>query len=182
MNSLKNHFLISVPHLKDPFFEKSVVYLCEHDKTGAMGLIINKAIKKNNLTLKDSSSDIELNKYLEKNYLHIGGPVLTDRVLFLHTNNDISKSVPVSDEVSISGNIELLSSIQKSKGVKCKLFLGHAGWDSGQLEREIENGDWLIQKSSTSIIFEQEIDNIWITTTNSLGIEIGDISNTSGYS
>ncbi len=182
MNSLKNHFLISVPHLKDPFFEKSVVYLCEHDKKGAMGLIINKAIKKNNITLKDSNSDIELNKYLKENYLHIGGPVLTDRVLFLHTNNDISKSVPVSDEVSISGNIELLSSIQKSKDVKSKLFLGHAGWDSGQLEREIENGDWLIQKSSTSIIFEQEIDNIWITTTNSLGIEIGDISNTSGYS
>ena len=49
MNSLKNHFLISVPHLKDPFFEKSVVYLCEHDKKGAMGLIINKAIKKNNI-------------------------------------------------------------------------------------------------------------------------------------
>ena len=182
MNSLKNHFLISVPHLKDPFFEKSVVYLCEHDKKGAMGLIINKAIKKNNITLKDSNSDIELNKYLKENYLHIGGPVLTDRVLFLHTNNDISKSVPVSDEVSISGNIELLSSIQKSKDVKSKLFLGHAGWDSGQLEREIENGDWLIQKSSTSIIFEQEIDNIWIIATNSLGIEIGDISNTSGYS
>ena len=53
MNSLKNHFLISVPHLKDPFFEKSVVYLCEHDKKGAIGLIINKAIKKNNITLKD---------------------------------------------------------------------------------------------------------------------------------
>ena len=64
MNSLKNHFLISVPHLKDPFFEKSVVYLCEHDKKGAMGLIINKAIKKNNITLKDSNSDIELNRYL----------------------------------------------------------------------------------------------------------------------
>ena len=182
MNSLKNHFLISVPHLKDPFFEKSVVYLCEHDKKGAMGLVINKAIKKNNITLKDSNSDIELNKYLKENYLHIGGPVLTDRVLFLHTNNDICKSVPVSDEVSISGNIELLSSIQKSKDVKSKLFLGHAGWDSGQLEREIENGDWLIQKSSTSIIFEQEIDNIWIMATNSLGIEIGDISNTSGNS
>ena len=108
--------------------------------------------------------------------------MLTDRVLFLHTNNESSKSVPISDEVSISGNIELLSSIQKSKGVKSKLFLGHAGWDSGQLEREIENGDWLIQKSSTSIIFEQKTDNIWIIATNSLGIEIGDISNTSGYS
>ncbi len=182
MNSLKNHFLISVPHLKDPFFEKSVIYLCEHDRQGAMGLIINKAIKNNNIILKDSSSDIELNKCLEENYLHIGGPVLTDKILFLHTKNDISKSVPVSDQVSISGNVELLSSIQKSKDVKSKLFLGHAGWGSGQLEREIENGDWLIQKSSANLIFEQEIDNIWIMATNSLGIEISDISNTSGYS
>ena len=182
MNSLKNHFLISLPHLKDPFFEKSVVYLCEHDEKGAMGFIINKTIKKDNITLKNSSSDIELNKYLEENYLYIGGPVLTDKALFLHTNNEISKSVPVSDQVSISGNIELLSSIQKSKHIKSKLFLGHAGWDSGQLEKEIKNGDWLIQKSSTNLIFEQEIDNIWITATNSLGIEIGDISNTSGYS
>ena len=182
MNSLKNHFLISVPHLKDPFFEKSVVYLCEHDEKGAMGLIINKTIKKDNITLKNSSLDIELNKYLEENYLYIGGPVLTDKALFLHTNNKISKSVPVSDQVSISGNIELLSSIQKSKDIKSKLFLGHAGWDSGQIEREIENGDWLIQKSSTNLIFEQEIDNIWMMATNSLGIQIGDISNSSGYS
>ena len=182
MNSLKNHFLISVPHLKDPFFEKSVVYLCEHDNKGAMGFIINKAIKKNNVILRHSGSDIKFNKYLEENYLCIGGPVLTDKVLFLHTHNEIIKSVPVNDEVSISGNIELLSSIQKSKDVKSKLFLGHAGWDRGQLEREIENGDWLIQESSTNLIFEQEIDNIWIMATNSLGVEIGDISNTSGYS
>tara|TARA_B100001559_G_scaffold289594_1_gene268040 strand:- start:564 stop:1112 length:549 start_codon:yes stop_codon:yes gene_type:complete len=182
MHSLKNHFLISVPHLKDPFFEKSVVYLCEHDEKGAMGLIINKAIKQNNITLEDSSSNNEFNKYLEQNYLYIGGPVLTDKVLFLHTNNEISKSVPISDKVSISGNIELLNSIQKSKKINCKLFLGHAGWSPGQLEREIENGDWLIQESGTDLIFEQEIENIWIMATNSLGIEIGDISNTSGYS
>ena len=182
MNSLKNHFLISLPHLKDPFFEKSVVYLCEHNKKGAMGLIINKAIKKNNITLKDSNSDNEFNKYLEENNLYIGGPVLADKVLFLHTNNETSKSVPVSNEVSISGNIELLSSLQKSKNIKSKLFLGHAAWSIGQLEREIENGDWLIQKSSTDLIFGREIDNIWIMATNSLGIEIGDISNTSGCS
>ena len=92
MNSLKNHFLISVPHLKDPFFEKSVVYLCEHDNKGAMGLIINKAIKKNNLTLKDSSSDIDLNKYLEENYLHIGGPVLTCLLYTSPSPRDLSTS------------------------------------------------------------------------------------------
>ena len=160
--------------------DRSVVYLCEHDKKGAMGLIINKAIKKNNITLKDSSSDIELNNYLEKNYLHIGGPVLTDRVLFLHTNNDISKSVPVSDEVSISGNIEQLNSIQKSKDVKSKLFLGHAGWDSGQLEREIENGDWLIQSTTSDFIFNLPPNQMWEYAAKSIGLDINSSLGTSG--
>ena len=45
MNTLKNHLLISVPHMNDTLFGKSVVYICEHNTEGAMGLIINKSIK-----------------------------------------------------------------------------------------------------------------------------------------
>ena len=108
--------------------------------------------------------------------------MLTDKVLFLHTNKMTTKSIPISEEVSISGNIELYNSIKKSKDFKSKLFFGHAGWSHGQLEKEIENGDWLIQKSNTDLIFEKLVDNIWLMATNSLGIEIGDIGNTSGYS
>ena len=44
MNTLKNHLLISVPHMNDTLFGKSVVYICEHNTEGAMGLIINKSI------------------------------------------------------------------------------------------------------------------------------------------
>ena len=42
MGSLKNQILISMPHMNDPFFSKSVVYICEHGNGGAMGMIINK--------------------------------------------------------------------------------------------------------------------------------------------
>ena len=44
MNTLKNHCLISVPHMADTLFEKSVIYICEHNDDGAMGLIINKSL------------------------------------------------------------------------------------------------------------------------------------------
>ena len=42
MNSIINHILISMPHMNDPYFKKSVIFMCEHDKNGAMGLIVNK--------------------------------------------------------------------------------------------------------------------------------------------
>ena len=44
MGSLKNQILISMPHMNDPFFSKSVVYICEHGNGGAMGMIINKSL------------------------------------------------------------------------------------------------------------------------------------------
>ena len=49
MGSLKNQILISMPHMSDPYFSKSVIYICEHNKEGAMGIIINKQFKEPDL-------------------------------------------------------------------------------------------------------------------------------------
>ena len=40
--NLANHFLIAMPHMDDPFFTDTVIYVCEHDEEGALGIIINK--------------------------------------------------------------------------------------------------------------------------------------------
>ena len=48
MDNFSNHFLISMPHMNDPFFQKSLIYICEHDNKGTMGIIINKTIPSNN--------------------------------------------------------------------------------------------------------------------------------------
>ena len=182
MNTLKNHFIISLPHMKDPLFERTVIFICEHDTHGAMGLIINKEINKKDISLSNQENDKELIKVLNKNNLFIGGPVLTDRILFLHTIKKIDDSISINKEVSVSSDIDTLKSIVNTSNYQYKLFLGHSGWSEGQLEREIENGDWLIQKSINSLIFEKKIDHIWGKATNSLGIEINDISNIAGQS
>ena len=182
MNTLKDHFIISLPHMKDSLFEKTVIFICEHDKHGAMGLIINKEINKKDILFSNQENDKELIKVLNENNLFIGGPVLTDRILFLHTIKKIAESISISKEVSVSSDIDTLKSIVNSSNHQYKLFLGHSGWSEGQLEREIENGDWLIQKSINSLIFEKKTDQIWDKATNSLGIEINDISNITGQS
>jgi putative transcriptional regulator len=168
--------------MNDTLFKKTVIFICEHDKHGAMGLIINKEINKKDVLFSNQENDKGLIQVLNKNNLFIGGPVLTDRMLFLHTNKNIDESISINKEVSVSSDIDTLKSMVNTNNQQYKLFLGHSGWSKGQLEREIENGDWLIQKSINSLIFEKKIDHIWGEATKSLGIEINDISNITGQS
>ena len=64
MKNLSNSFLINMPHLKqDPIFGQSLIYICEHNDEGAMGLIINKPLQKNQST--DILKEIGLNRILK---------------------------------------------------------------------------------------------------------------------
>ena len=127
--------------MNDPLFKKTVIFICEHDKHGTMGLIINKEINKKDISFSNQENHIELIKVLNKNNLFIGGPVLTDRILFLHTNKNMDESISINKEVSVSSDIDTLKSMVTTNNQQYKLFLGHSGWSKGQLEREIENGD-----------------------------------------
>ena len=182
MNSLKNHLLISVPHMNDDIFGRSVIYICEHNLEGAMGLIINKPM--DNISLKNIknvdriSSDHFQNLKMK---LYFGGPILVEKIIALHTNElKIETAIPLNNKISISSGKEIIKDIENDINLNYKLFCGHSGWNPGQLEREIENGDWLLQTSKTDLLFNLKAEKIWGNATESLGINIIDISNMSG--
>ena len=182
MNSLKNHLLISVPHMNDDIFRRSVIYICEHNLNGAMGLIINKPME--NIISKDQNSINHLNSnYFEnlKMKLYYGGPILVEKIIALHTNElKIEGTISLNNKVSISSGKEIIREIEKKINSNYKFFHGHSGWSSGQLEREIENGDWLLQSSKIDLLFNLKAEKIWENAIESLGINIIDISNISG--
>ena len=76
--------------------------------------------------------------------------------------------------------IILLNSDNQEIDLDYKLFCGHSGWSPGQLEKEIENGDWLLQSSKIDLLFNLPAKKIWEIATKSLGVNITDISNMSG--
>ena len=43
--NLTNHFLIAMPNMVDPYFAKSLTYICEHNENGALGLVVNRPIE-----------------------------------------------------------------------------------------------------------------------------------------
>ena len=182
MNTLKNHCLISAPHMTDTLFEKSVIYICEHNDDGAMGLIINKSLSQNELgNLFQINDELSIDIKTSKNKTFLGGPVLIKNIIVLHTSDIVAENaVSISNKISISSNKTILKKINTVNSSKYKIFLGHSGWTRGQLEREIENGDWLIQEPSIDLIFDIPKETIWEHAIKSLGIEINDISSING--
>ncbi len=180
MNNLKDHLLISVPHLRDNIFGKSVVYICEHNLDGAIGLIINKPIDKTSFQNITKITGMSRNHY-EKITLYFGGPILAEKIIALHTNElEIKTAVPINKKISISSGKEIIRDIGKDINSNFKLFCGHSEWSPGQLEREIENGDWLLQTSKVDLLFKTPTEKLWEFATKSLGINVVDISNMSG--
>ena len=81
---LTHHFLIAMPRLEDALFEHSVVYVCEHNERGALGLIINKP---SDLLLSGLFEKIALTLNrtdLSDAPVFLGGPVQTERGFVLH--------------------------------------------------------------------------------------------------
>ena len=173
MGSLKNQILISMPHMNDPFFSKSVVYICEHGNSGAMGMIVNKNLDAPGLRkIFDRFFKVEKPYNMVKGNTFFGGPVLLEKGIILHHSDYSSpKSIPISKSISLTSDQGALEDLKREEKVPFKLMLGHAGWSAGQLEREIENGDWLIQSTTSDFIFNLPPDQMWEYAAKSIGLD-----------
>ena len=170
MSFLKNQILISTTNITDNVFSKSVVYICDHNKNGAMGLIINKTIRNCEVHLinkKDFDLDLEL-----FSTLYFGGPVSIEYGLVLHqTDFLVDDPLIVSDTIALTNKKKILKKIINKKNIPYKIMLGHCSWAPNQLEKEIECGDWLMQNTTDDFIFNFPSKQMWDHATYSLGIE-----------
>lgn len=159
-----NHFLIAMPSMQDPMFGGSVVYLCEHNERGAMGVIINKPTDMNIETLLDRI-DIKLDLTPElnqdtKKLVMFGGPVQDDRGFVLHAPvAEFTSTLKISDQVAFTTSRDVLEAVAKGRGPKNILVsVGYAGWGAGQLEDEIISNGWLTVPANPAILFDLPIE------------------------
>ncbi|MFQ6605983.1 MAG: YqgE/AlgH family protein [Fidelibacterota bacterium] len=180
MNNYSNHFLIAMPHMTDVIFSRGLVYMCDHNEKGAMGLIINKPMMTDKV--EDILKQTQLDQADPHPLVYFGGPVRVEQGLFLHDNGyAIDGTVPVSKEISLTVNPGIIDDILYGKGPKKFQFtLGYSGWGAGQLEREIENGDWLVMPAIPGFIFETPDNQKWKNAARHFGIDILDLGGPSG--
>lgn len=165
----KGSFLIANPRLQDPNFSRTVILICEYNEDGAFGLVINRTINISiSEVLKDNSKAAG-----NKSRVFGGGPVQTNHLLYLHSNNTQSKNYKkICDDVYLGGDIDhlnyLLSTEGSSNGLY-RLYLGSAGWGAGQLDEELKIKSWIICPASESFVFYPEPEKVWQMVLRSLG-------------
>ncbi|MCS6764096.1 MAG: YqgE/AlgH family protein [Candidatus Protistobacter heckmanni] len=176
--NLTDQFLISMPGMVDPMFSGSVVYMCDHNEHGALGLVIHKPTDLDLMTVFDKI-DLKLEiAYLTHQPVLFGGPVQTERGFVLHeplgaTGGSMSGGVQTEDGVRASyisslkvpGGLEMttpkdvLEQVAAGTGPsRFLLMLGYAGWGVGQLEQEIANNGWLTVQADPAIVFEPPLE------------------------
>ena len=181
--NLSNHFLIAMPAMTDPFFAKSLTYVCEHNEQGALGLVINRPIS---MTLGELFEQIKLPlgvNELQNIPVHFGGPVQTDRGFVLHEQGGSWQStLAVNEHIALTTSRDILEAVGEGRGPRNLLVtLGYAGWSQGQLESEIAQNAWLSVPANEHILFELPAEERLAAAMALLGIDYASLSEESGH-
>ena len=161
------HLLLAQPFMLDPYFRRSVVLLCEHDKEeGTIGFILNKSVRMQVSELVNDFPDFEAEVYY-------GGPVRTDTLHYMHTlGEQLEGAAHVVDNIYWGGHFDQLKMMIENGRVHeddIRFFVGYSGWDPTQLEQEIRSGSWIPQKGQFDYIFKENYDNLWREVLNDKG-------------
>lgn len=183
--NLANHFLIAMPSMLDPVFGGTVVYLCEHNAQGALGVIINKPTDMS-MDVLFERIDLELDIVPQAGGtlpVMFGGPVQVERGFVLHSPaGSYSSTVRVSDEVALTTSKDILEAAAAGKGPdKILVALGCAGWSAGQLEGEIASNGWLTVPANPEIVFDAPVEQRFVAAMKLLGIDPAMLAGVAGH-
>ncbi len=160
---LAGQLLVATPEMRDPRFAETVIFMVKHDASGAMGLVVNRPVGEVAMTdllkelgIDDESADGEIR-------LHYGGPVDVGRGLVLHSPDYMADETQmITDTVSLTAEREIVRAIANGAGPRLILVtFGYAGWSAGQLEGEIERGDWITVPADEALVFDDDDEGKW---------------------
>ncbi|MBM3365836.1 MAG: YqgE/AlgH family protein [Betaproteobacteria bacterium] len=184
---LADHFLIAMPSMLDPVFGGTVVYLCEHNSDGALGMIINRPT---DMTMDVLFERLELSLEIGTHDMPrpgkpvlFGGPVQVERGFVLHAPREsYSSSLSVSSDVVLTTSRDVLEQAAAGNGPdRLIITLGCAGWSAGQLEDEILRNGWLTVKADPAILFEVPMEERFSAAMHLLGFDPADLAGEAGH-
>ena len=170
---LSGQFLLAMPGVVGGALADTIIYVCEHNAEGALGLVVNRPT---DITIGDLLQRIELDLSLEIGPVKdapvfFGGPVQTDRGFVLHVPaRDYTSSVHLG-AMALTTSRDILQDVSQGTGPnRLMVSLGYAGWGAGQLESEMASNAWLNVDATQEILFETPAESRYQAALSQLGI------------
>jgi putative transcriptional regulator len=161
--SLAGSLLVAHPNMLDPNFRRSVLFISEHDPSeGALGVIINRPLDRQVADLVTDTPPAGLAEVP----VFLGGPVGKNQLMFAAFEWKKGDGVKLSHNVALE---QPSAAAGKKNLVTICAFVGYAGWGAGQLESEVKQKAWLLQKANPSVLKLDRLPNLWFDIMRSLG-------------
>jgi putative transcriptional regulator len=156
--------LIAHPTLLDPNFRKTVLFLSSNDSTeGSFGMILNRPAGR---TVEEVLPDSPQLGPLAQVPVFIGGPVSLDQLIFASFKWQPKKKTMLCAHHLV---VDEAREAAEDSGVIIRAFIGYAGWGKGQLEGELAQRSWLVQKPDAGILDLDRCPALWRDLTSGFG-------------
>src|ERR1700677_1100649 len=157
--SLCGQLLLASPTLMDPNFKRAVVLVGVHSEEGAMGVVLNRPSE---VTVSEAVPQLE-QTVAEQEPVYVGGPVQPSSIVFLAEFLD-----PTPAGLLVLGRIGFpapdagIEELTEATARR-RVFAGYAGWGEGQLDEELEEGDWIAHTALPEDVFTDVPEELWAT-------------------
>lgn len=181
--NLTDQFLIAMPAMTDPYFSGTLVYICEHNDQGALGVIVNRPL---DMTLAALFERIEVplnTAGFDRMPVYFGGPVQTDRGFVLHRPaGSWNSTLAIGETLALTSSRDILEAFgHEGEPQQVLVTLGYAGWSAGQLEHELAQNAWLTVPAEHAIMFDLPPEERLPAAMQLLGIDFANLSEVAGH-
>jgi putative transcriptional regulator len=161
--SLAGQLLIAAPSMRDPRFYQTVIVLVRHDRSGAMGIVVNRPLLERPLAALLEALGEKSAGAAGSVRIYAGGPVQPELGFVVHSAEyRRAETMEIDGQVAVTSSREILRDIANNRGPKRSLVaFGYAGWGPGQLEGELEQRFWFTTPADAKLIFEEDRDRVW---------------------
>ena len=155
--SLTGQLLLASPALRDTNFARTVVLIGAHSQEGAMGVVLNRPSA---VSVGEAVPQLEA-AVDEREPVYLGGPVQPDSLVLLAEFLDPSPAgLLVLGRIGFPAPDADIGELADATA-RGRVFAGYAGWGEGQLEAELEQGDWIVHAAQPEDVFSEDPEELW---------------------
>jgi putative transcriptional regulator len=161
--SLAGHLLIAAPDIHRPPFARAVILLAQHNKEGAIGIVINRPGERRSIADLLAALGADAGGVTGRLRVFVGGPVDPVVGFVIHSAEYRQKdTLDIDGRVALTAAAPVLRDIALGKGPRKSLVaFGFAGWQPGQLDEEVANGVWLTVPEDPALVFDDDRAKVW---------------------